>query len=252
MIEINLLPGSGRKGRKSGGGGGAGIAAAFSGLAGRVRDPWLMGATGTVAVVLLAVGFLYVQQAARRSDLAEKQQRAVQDSTRYAAVLNEKRRAEAQRDSVLRQLNIIRSIDDNRFVWPHLMDEISRALPPYTWLSSVIQTSVPQSAAAAAAPVPAGAPGAPAAAPGARDSIDVVAPRDTVKFQIIGNTVDIQALTRFMRLLEASQFVEKVELSRSQLVITDGKEVTQFVLNAQYEEPHDSAIRTVPVALSVR
>ena len=74
----------------------------------------------------------------------------MQDSTRYAAVLREKKKAETQRDSVMRQLNIIKTIDNDRFVWPHIMDEISRALPQYTWLVSVKQTSAPTAAGGAA------------------------------------------------------------------------------------------------------
>ena len=256
MIEINLLPGSGKKSRSRGAS--FDFAGAFAGIIGKVKDPWLMGAVGTVTLVVLAVGLMHVRQTARRADLAEKEQRAVQDSTRYAAVLREKRKAEAQRDSVLHQLNIIRSIDNNRFVWPHLLEEISRAMPPYTWLTSVVQTSAPKSAAAAPAAPPAPRRGAPPAKPAAgatpasAKTVLAKVPRDTVKFQIVGNTVDIQALTRFMRVLEASPFIENVELTRSLLVITDGKEVTQFLLSAQFEEPDSSAIRTVPVTLSVR
>jgi len=52
------------------------------------------------------------------------------------------------RDSVVNQVNLIRSFDDKRFVWPHIMDEVSRALPPYTWLTSVTQTSAPPSSVA--------------------------------------------------------------------------------------------------------
>ena len=255
MIEINLLPGSGKKSR-SRGGSSFDFAGAFAGIAGKVKDPWLMGAVASVAIVVLAVGLLHVRQTARRADLSEREQRAVQDSTRYAAVLREKRKAEAQRDSVLHQLNIIRSIDNNRFVWPHLLEEISRAMPPYTWLTSVVQTSTPKSAAAAPPAPAASRPGTTAPKPAAKPDSGKrhlgKVPRDTVKFQIIGNTVDIQALTRFMRVLEASPFIENVELTRSLLVITEGKEVTQFLLNAQYEEPDSSAIRTVPVTISVR
>ena len=32
---------------------------------------------------------------------------------------------------------IIKQIDNDRFVWPHIMDEISRSMPPYTWLTSL-------------------------------------------------------------------------------------------------------------------
>ena len=58
----------------------------------------------------------------------------MQDSTRYASVLRERETAEAKRDTVLRSLNIIRAIDDDRYIWPHVMDEVSSALTPYTWI----------------------------------------------------------------------------------------------------------------------
>ena len=47
------------------------------------------------------------------------------------------------------QIEIIQAIDNNRYVWPHVLDEVSRSLPSYTWLTSMQQTS--------AAPVPPGA-----------------------------------------------------------------------------------------------
>ncbi|HUF25987.1 MAG TPA: hypothetical protein VMM18_03300 [Gemmatimonadaceae bacterium] len=261
MIEINLLPGSGKK--KSRGaraaGSGVNLGALIGGIVGKVSDPWLVGAMAASIAVVAGVGMLHVGQTARARTLTERQQQAVQDSTRYATVLNEKRRAEAQRDSVLRQLNVIRSIDNNRFVWPHLLDEISRALPPYTWLTSVRQTNTPISAAARAVEPAAPARGRPAARPAAgaaapppaRAAAAQEPVRDTIKFQRVGNTVDIQAMTRFMSLLEASPFIEGVELTRSLLVIENGKEVTQFVLEARYEEPEASLIRRVPLTLTM-
>ena len=49
--------------------------------------------------------------------------------------------AEAQRDSVARQIVIIRSLDGSRYIWPHVLDEVNKALTPYTWLKSLQQTS---------------------------------------------------------------------------------------------------------------
>lgn len=249
MIEINLLPGAGRKSR--GRGTGAGFASVMSGASSSARDPYLIGAMGSAVVAALIIGGLFFYQATRSSSLVEKEQKAMADSTRYAAVLNEKHRAEAQRDSVVRQLNIIRSIDNNRFVWPHVMDEVSRLLPPYTWVTSIQQTSLPVSTAAAAdtLPTPRTAADSARARAAASDTTQAV---EVVKFRIIGNTVDIQALTRFMTLLEQSAFVKNVQLARSDLVVVENKEVTQFQLEADYETPPPSAIRTVPVSISVR
>ena len=237
MIEINLLPGSGRK--TKGKGAGVTFAGAMSGAASQVKDPFLIGAVASFALAALIIGGLFLRQGAVARSLTVKEQRAVQDSTRFAAVLKDRKKAEAQRDSVMRQLTIIKSIDNDRFVWPHIMDEVSRALPPYTWITTMQQTSVPPTAASVDAEVTKGDKNAPPAPP-------------PMKFRLLGNTVDIQALTRFMKLLEQSPFIQNIQLAKSDLIVEGGKEVTAFQLEAEYQTPDPSVVRTVPVALSVR
>ena len=245
MIEINLLPGARKsKGRAAG----LDFSATAQNFVARVKDPYLIGAVAASIVAVLAIGFLFLTQSARAAELEEREQKALADSTRYAAVLKEKARAEAQRDTVVRQLNIIRSIDNNRFVWPHLLDEISRALPPYTWLTAIAQTSAPQSAAAAQLPPPGTEPSTAAKPRG----IDTVTVEDTLKLRIIGNTVDVQALTRFMTLLEASPFLKDVNLIKLTPVIEQDRQVAEFQLDAAFQKPDSSAIRVHPVLSSVR
>jgi Tfp pilus assembly protein PilN len=55
---------------------------------------------------------------------------------------------------VRRQLAVISEIDSTRYAWAHVLDEVSRSMPPYTWLTAVQQTSAP--------PTPDGAADAPA------------------------------------------------------------------------------------------
>lgn len=243
MIEINLLPRAGRKaGRRAGG---FRLGALTDGVTQRVRDPYLAGAIVTLVLSGLAIGGLQLRTTARATTLAEQERQAVQDSTRYTAILKEKRAAEAQRDSIVTQLEIIRSIDHDRYVWPHIMEEVSRALPAYTWLTSLNQTSAVVSRAARRDTADAKAAKGDKAR---RDS--VVTP--PLQFRIVGNTVDIQALTRFMKQLEASPFIQNVQIARTDASTTDGQQVTEFQLDAEYETPPPSAIRTVPVTLSVR
>ena len=239
MIEINLLPGAAKRnrGRRNPG---ASLGAFMSGVRARVTDPYMLSAVAAVLAAAVGIGVLYVAQNATASTLAARTEKAVADSTRFATVLRARRQAEAKRDSVLRQLNVIKSIDEDRFVWPHIMDEVSRALPPYTWLKSVATTTP----AAPAIPVPATS----------KDSTkkDPEPAAEPVRFRLIGNTVDLQALTRFMKLLESSPFIQNVQLKSSQLVMAEGKEVTEFQLDAQYERPDKSAITTAPIMLSVK
>lgn len=235
MIEINLLPGAARKSK--GRGTGFSLKAIAAGAASRIRDPYLIAAVAGVMVAVGAVSFMHISQGSTADSLEIRELTAVRDSTRYALVLGERHKAEAKRDSVLRQLTVIRSIDNDRYVWSHILDEISRSLPPYTWLKSIAQTSQPT-------------PPTPAADTAKKKDPD--RQTDPLRFRVIGHTVDIQALTRFMKILETSPFLMNVQLARSEMVLLDGREVTEFQLDAAYERPDKSVITTAPVSLSVR
>ncbi len=243
MIEINLLPGARKKARSRGPS--LDLAGSFKDLAARVRDPWLISAIAGVGLGVVAIAVMWTYQSRREASLTEREQKAVQDSTRYASVIAERAGAEAQRDSVRRQIAVISAIDGSRLVWPHILDEISRALPPYVWLRSVTQTSAisndppeVQAGISKAAPKKGGPP--PSADEGA------------VTLQVVGNTVDIQALTRFMKALEASPFLQNVTLVRSDVVMQQGKEATEFRLDMKLEKPDPSVLHTVPFTVSVR
>jgi len=248
MIEINLLPGAGKKTatrRQS-----VDFGALIASLSGRMKDKYLIGATAAVIVSVLAVGALYLLQMRQDSQLTAHRDVAVRDSTRYANFLKDRYRAQAVRDTLLRQVNIIRSLDEDRFVWPHIMDEVSRALPQYTWLTLLSFTGTPQgSNNVVAAPVAAKAkPGDKHKAP-PRLQTDI--PRDSISMRLMGRTVDIQALTRFMKDLEASPYLGNVQLDHSELALDQGKEVTQFQLTVSYTRPDTAFIRRVPLSLSV-
>jgi Tfp pilus assembly protein PilN len=240
MIEINLSPGASRK--TKGRGASLSLGGAFRGTKLSIKDPFLIVAVVGLVAAVGTVGTLHLAQAAQESSLASREEQAVADSARFAAVLRQRRAAEAKRDSVQQQLEVIKAIDADRFIWPHVMDEVSRALPPYTWVKTLAV------ATAQAPPMGTG----PAPAPG--DTTKPAAPAipELMKFRLVGNTVDIQALTRFMKLLEASPFIQNVQLAKSEIAMVDGKEVTEFVLDAQYERPDSSMIVTAPVSLSVR
>ncbi len=267
QIQVNLLPGAKKK-HKGSKGSSRNIGAAFSGLSDSIKDPWMLGSAGAVILSVVAVGVLFTTQQASAGELGVRLDKAVRDSTRYATVLEARRKVSVERDSVRRQVQIIRTIDDNRYIWAHLLDEISSALPSYTWLTSVEQTSKPvlPPGAEPAAPVdprdkpkalanePAGTPAAKAAAAKARAeaAADTVIVHQPVAFKIVGQTVDMQALTSFMKDLEASAFVKNVMLIKSEIVVVDGKDVTEFQLDAEYEVPPQALLRTEPLVVPVR
>jgi hypothetical protein len=76
------------------------------------------------------------------------------------------------------------------------------------------------------------------------DSVLADASRAT-KFRIVGHTVDIQALTLFMKTLEASPFIQNVQLTRSDMVLFENKEVTEFQLEAETQKPPAFLVKTV-------
>ncbi len=272
MIEINLLPGDGKKKRKSSK---TGTATKFEfnlkpppwlvGITDKMTDKYMLGAVGAAGASIALIVLLFISQAARGALLEARETKAVKDSAQFSAVLNAKARAEATRDSLYQQIAIIKSIDDSRYLWSHLMYEISNALPQYTWLTSISQTSAPRSVAMADTSKKAAAAPADTAAANKLSPRERTAERDRakkarsdslltaakeVKFKLVGHTVDIQALTRFMKSLEASPFIQNVQLSRSDLVQAEGKEVTEFTLEAETQSPPPFAIKTVPLIVS--
>ncbi len=255
MIHINLLPGAKR--RTSSSGGGFNPKELIGSLGDRVKDKYLLIAVASVIIALALGAFMFTTQAKASGALAERERTALQDSARFATVLRARVAAETERDLVLRQLAVIQSIDDTRFMWSHILEEISRVIPAYTWLTSVAQTSAPPSAAAPDSEIvalqqEATTPAGRARLEKARREKAVAIGRRPTQFRIIGHTVDIQALTRFMRDLESSPFIQNVNLARSDLVTSEGKEVTEFQLDAASERPPPTEIRTVPLSVRVQ
>ena len=137
MIEINLLPGARKKTKAAGGGSKVDLKAMMASLGERFKDPWLGIGVGGLVVGVLAIAAMFLLQGSKAKTLDERLQAAVQDSIKNAGLVKQLQKAQAQRDSITRQMAIIAAIDGERFVWPHVLDEVSRALPTYTWLRSV-------------------------------------------------------------------------------------------------------------------
>lgn len=239
MIEINLLPGKKRRAAP-----GAGFKLAlpdFRGLIATIKNPWLIAATGTSAVVIVGVVLLFFTQTAR-ARVADAQLEAVRaEKRRFDAVISQKRQSEKIRDSLAFEINIIRGIDADRYIWPHILDQITKALPPYTWLNGV-------SAQASMAGQPGAPPGAPAGAAPPPDSSGV----PQVVVWVTGLTVDIQAYTTFLRQLAASPWLTDVSPATSSTVIEADRPVTAFNVSMKFKVADSVYIRTVPLAQSVR
>jgi len=235
MIEINLLPG--KKKRAAPGGGFKLALPDFRGLIASVKNPWLIAASATSAVVIVGVVLLFFTQTARLR-VAEARLEGVRiEKRRFDAVIAQKRQSEKIRDSLVAEINVIRGIDADRYVWPHILDQITKALPPYTWLDGIST----QGAGGAQ-------PGAANLPPGTMDSTGGPA----VRVWITGKTVDIQAYTTFLRQLAASPWLTDVSPATSSTVIEADRPVTAFNVSLRFKVADSVYIRTIPLTQSVR
>lgn len=208
MIEINLLPtAEKRKPRR-----GVGLRLPRAPSAPRL-DRWTLAIAGAWIVGPALLGWLYLGSASRMDELAGAVESAEQDSVRYARLIESATALQSRRDTIAEKLQIIQQVDAGRYVWSHIMDEVARALPEYTWLTELSQTD--------AGPQPG--------------------------FEVRGLTGTTFALTRYLDGLEASPFVREVRLEGTQRIEAEGRELYEFTVRARYEEPPVELVETVPV-----
>jgi len=209
MIEVNLLPGAKRRTRSKA----AVSAAGLRSLKLPEFDRWLAFIIGAWVLGAAIFAWLFLGTRAEAAQLDEQIQTAVADSTRFAGVIAQTQTLRAQRDTIAQKLEVIQEIDEGRYLWPHVMEELARALPDYTWLTSVVQLEGGE------APV----------------------------FQLEGRTGNNFALTRFMSSLEASPFIRGIRLLNTSRITEGEVNLHAFTLEARYESPPADLIRTVPL-----
>jgi Tfp pilus assembly protein PilN len=247
MITVNLRPNLKRKRARRPL---AGALDGVRGLGSRIKDPVLLVAVLSWVGVIGWLGYGFLGTARDLSALTPQLEQSRSENKRFKTFLSEKRHQESIRDSLVAQIGVIRTVDGARYVWPHLLDEVTRALPAYTWL---IDLGPAGAHATAPAPAPAPAPAAKPAHPSKADSIAAAnAPPPPVQFEVNGRTVDIQAYTKFLRQLEASPWITDVTPVSAMTVVEKDRPVTAFTIRATYRQADSAYIRTVPLSQSVR
>lgn len=218
MIEINLLPGAKRKKK----GGGLKLAMPdLKALAGLAKDPWLIVCIGAWVLVAAVDVPLYLHSKSSWQAAQARVSRARNEQRRYQFLIAKRKAYELARDSMALELGDIRTVDRDRFIWPHLLQEIGRAVPDYTWIERI--------AARAGDTDTAGAPA----------------------FTIDGLTVDLQGFTRYLRNLEVSPFVREVVPGPTSTVIVEGQEVKKFQISARYEQPDSTRLTMQPLPSTI-
>lgn len=188
------------------------------GIKGLPTDKWVLSAAAIGLVVLGLSAYLFWSVRGRAAELAEQVEQAQADSVQYEALMTESQRLRARRDSIAERVRVIQEIDQDRYVWAHVMDELARALPDYTWLSGVVQSS----------------------------------PLPNLQIRISGRAGNLFALSRFIEQLEASPFFRNVDVINSELVSQqeeggEEQQVYDFTLTAAYNQPPLEFLETVPL-----
>src|SRR5262245_50390382 len=180
MITVNLRPDLKRKRARRNPL--AGVVEGIRGLSvgGKVKDPLLLACAVSWVAVLGWLGYVFISTATQLNALEPQLEATRAEHKRFKAFLAEKRHQETIRDSLVAQIGVIRTVDGDRYVWAHLMDEVTKALPAYTWLVDMGN--------AAPAAAPAGAPAA--GAPNDSTKSDAVVTPAGVAFEVNGRTVD--------------------------------------------------------------
>jgi Tfp pilus assembly protein PilN len=238
MITVNLRPDLKRKRARSPF---QGVAESIRGLGGKVKDPLLIASIVSWVGVMGWLGFVVVGTTRELNALEPQLEATRSEHKRFKAFLAEKRHQETIRDSLVAQIGVIRTVDGDRYVWPHLLDEVTKALPAYTWLVDMAF------AAPAAAPSTTPRAGAQTDSTGAEAFVS-----PPTVFNVNGRTVDIQAYTRFLRQLEASPWITDVTPVSAQTVVEKERPVTAFTIRATYGQADSAYVRTVPLSESVR
>jgi len=212
MIEVNLLP-EAQKSRGSS----KRVRASRPSLPGGAKDrnPWTASLLAALVIVPVAVLLLWWTQRGEARELDTRLEAATADSARLADLRQVSDSLNARRQEVRDRVALVEALDRNRFVWPHLMDEVSRAVPRLAWLSSLQQT----------------------------------APMPDVAVQVQGIAANPLAITEFVRNLEASDYITDVRILGSQKqVLNDGElSVQAFTLSLRFTEPAGGIRRTEPI-----
>lgn len=225
MITINLRPGVKRQATRRAAFGD--VRTQFASLREGIKEPWLAAAVGSAVLAVLFLGITWAYTASQRALLKPQLAEAHAEHDRYQDFLRQKRREERVRDSILGQIGTIASVDQERYVWPHILDEIASAMPGYTWLTEVRSV-------------------------GAANSVD----HDSTGIgpmvvRIVGRTSDLQNLTNFLRQLEASPWLMNVVPVEAGTVVAGNRALNTFIIQATYVRADSAHVQTVPVLESV-
>ena len=196
MIRINLLP---REERVSA------PRITLPKIGGSLLPMGILG--GAVVLIALTAGLERTKVGALRRDVAQVQEevRAIQPQVDRVKKLT------SQREELERRLEVIRQLDEGRFVSVRMMDNMSREIPKYLWLTAVKQ-----------------------------ENSGIV----TVRGLTFSNLI----VADFMMSMERNPMFANVDLIQTNRGTIEGRDVTEFAITAQLtpaEVPDDFTAEAV-------
>lgn len=216
MIEVNLHPGAEEK-KKGGGGLLEGLSlpeiGGLGGLEGLREDPWQTAMIASLIIVPLAVGAMWYTQRSEAQQLEQRLEAAQQDSARLADLRSLMDSLRTRQEEIRNRVSLVRELDRGRYIWPHLMNQISRALPQDTWLRQMTRQE-----------------------------------QDPVQVRLQGRSLDPMLITQFIRNLEGSQYVAEVRFGGSNRTSFEGINVHDFTLTVTYSPAEPENVQRVTVA----
>jgi hypothetical protein len=177
---------------------------------------WRAAALAAWVLMPAAIGWLHLGETRAQGELRQTIETARQDSLRYVAIHEASAALRAREDTIRRKVEVITRIDQGRFVWTHVMDEVARALPEHVWLTEVVFLSDES-------------------------------PLDEPRFALLGRAGSTFALSSLMQRLDASAFLEAITLVQTAQVLEADARVYSFAIEARYRVSDPSLLDVRPV-----
>lgn len=216
MIEVNLHPSGERKKKSRGPDLSLSLPdlEGFGGMEALRSDPWHASFLIFLVLVPLVVGYMWYQQGNRAEKLDTRLEEALADSARLADLRALGDSIRSRQTEIRSRVDLVKELDQNRFAWPHLMDELSRALPQEAWLTQISRTSA----------------------------------LPDLQIEVRGAGTSALIVTDFVRALERSQFFTEVRIVDSERRQSgSGVQGQAFTLQVEYRSPPTAAVETRPM-----
>ena len=169
------------------------------------RSPWMTAMVAVIAIATLGIAGLWFLNRSREAGLEEQLEIARADSARMSDLRALSDSLTKRQNLIRERVGIIQTLDEGRFIWPHVLDEVSAALPNFVWLTSLQEIS----------------------------------PLPSLTIELRGMAATALAVTEYVRRLEASPYLGFIRILGSQQQDAENAdiEVHAFTLLVDYTPP---------------